>query len=119
MSLVIVRYHREPEGWWAESDQATGWSAAGDTFTEVRAMAHEGVRQLVDPDAEIFDDLNDVRDDLVMLTGTVASGPPGGDAMSVAMFSATVQGIRRDATPWPSRPASGTTSNAGRVEAPA
>ncbi len=40
---VWIAYRSEREGWWAESEQLPGWTAAGDTFDEVRAIAREGV----------------------------------------------------------------------------
>jgi len=43
MKTVRVIYHHEPDGWWAESPDIDGWSAAGGTFAEVRQLAQEGV----------------------------------------------------------------------------
>jgi len=43
MSPVRVIYHEEPEGWWAESPDVPGWSAAGETYQEVRALAEAGI----------------------------------------------------------------------------
>jgi predicted RNase H-like HicB family nuclease len=43
METVRVIYHREPEGWWAESPDVEGWYAAGDSYAEVRQLAIEGV----------------------------------------------------------------------------
>lgn len=43
MDTIRVIYHREPDGWWAESPDIDGWSAAGGTYDEVRALAVEGV----------------------------------------------------------------------------
>jgi predicted RNase H-like HicB family nuclease len=40
---VRVIYHQEPEGWWAESPDVPGWSAAGMTYEEVRALAQDGI----------------------------------------------------------------------------
>jgi predicted RNase H-like HicB family nuclease len=40
---VRVIYHHEPEGWWAESPEIAGWSVAGDTYAEVRALVDAGV----------------------------------------------------------------------------
>ena len=45
---VRVLYHEEPEGWWAESPDVKGWSAAGQTYDEVRRLAEEGVRFALD-----------------------------------------------------------------------
>lgn len=43
MRKVRIRYHYEPEGWWAESPDVPGFSAAGATFMEVRQLAFEGI----------------------------------------------------------------------------
>jgi predicted RNase H-like HicB family nuclease len=40
---VRVIYHREDEGWWAESPDLEGWSAAGETYEDVRALVIESV----------------------------------------------------------------------------
>lgn len=48
MSEVRIRYHHEPEGWWADSPDLPGFSAAGETFDEVREMALEGVSFVTD-----------------------------------------------------------------------
>ena len=40
---VQVLYHRQPQGWWAESPDVVGWSGAGETYEEVRRLAEEGV----------------------------------------------------------------------------
>ena len=42
---VVVRYHWEPEGWWADSPDVPGFSAAADTFEAVREMAVSGIRE--------------------------------------------------------------------------
>ncbi|HYI98750.1 MAG TPA: hypothetical protein VEX36_03590 [Thermoleophilaceae bacterium] len=43
METVRVIYHHEPDGWWAESPDVEGWSAAGDSYADVRKLAHEGI----------------------------------------------------------------------------
>jgi hypothetical protein len=43
VETVRVIYHCEPEGWWAESPDVAGWSVAGETYAEVRALVDEGV----------------------------------------------------------------------------
>lgn len=44
MDTVRVIYHHEPDGWWAESPDIDGWSAAGATYDEVHRLVEEGVR---------------------------------------------------------------------------
>jgi predicted RNase H-like HicB family nuclease len=41
METVRVIYHHEADGWWAESPDVEGWSAAGDTYVEVVKLAKE------------------------------------------------------------------------------
>ena len=42
--VVRILYHREPQGWWAESPEVNGWSVAGQTYDEVRRIADDGLR---------------------------------------------------------------------------
>jgi predicted RNase H-like HicB family nuclease len=53
MDSVRVIYHHEEEGWWAESPDVEGWSAAGESFREVRALAVEGIPFALGADAEL------------------------------------------------------------------
>jgi predicted RNase H-like HicB family nuclease len=51
MQRIRVIYHDEtPHGWWAESPDLEGWSAAGDSYEEVRRLAEEGVRFMLERD---------------------------------------------------------------------
>jgi predicted RNase H-like HicB family nuclease len=43
METVRVIYHHETDGWWAESPDVEGWSAAGATYAEVAKLAGEGI----------------------------------------------------------------------------
>jgi predicted RNase H-like HicB family nuclease len=40
---VRVLYHREPEGWWAESPDIDGWTVAGEDYDQVRRLVDDGV----------------------------------------------------------------------------
>jgi predicted RNase H-like HicB family nuclease len=40
---VRVLHCREASGWWAESPDVEGWSAAGATYAEVAKLAEEGI----------------------------------------------------------------------------
>lgn len=53
MNTVRVIYHHEGDGWWAESPDVEGWSAAGDTFPEVRELAVEGIPFAIGTDADL------------------------------------------------------------------
>jgi len=44
MKTVRITYHHEADGWWAESPDAEGWSAAGDSYAEVVKLAEEAFR---------------------------------------------------------------------------
>ncbi|HYQ77686.1 MAG TPA: hypothetical protein VEP91_01075 [Solirubrobacterales bacterium] len=46
MKIVRVIYHHESDGWWAESPDVDGWSAAGDSYAEVVELAEEGIPAL-------------------------------------------------------------------------
>lgn len=43
MNTARVIYHYEAGAWWAESPDVPRWSAAGETFHEVRRLAEEGI----------------------------------------------------------------------------
>jgi predicted RNase H-like HicB family nuclease len=43
MRKVRVIYHLDDDGWWAESPDVPGWTGVGDSFDEVRDLAHEGL----------------------------------------------------------------------------
>ncbi len=53
METVRVIYHHETDGWWAESPDVEGWSAAGATFPEVRQLAIAGIPFALDRDFEL------------------------------------------------------------------
>jgi predicted RNase H-like HicB family nuclease len=53
METIRVLYHHEEEGWWAESPDVEGWSAAGEDFSEVRNLAVEGIPLAIGRDAEL------------------------------------------------------------------
>ena len=52
METVRVIYHCESEGWWAGSPDITGWSVAGDSYAEVRALVDAGVELALEPGGE-------------------------------------------------------------------
>jgi predicted RNase H-like HicB family nuclease len=43
MEAVRIIYRHEADGWWAESPDVEGWSAAGDSYAEVVKLAEEGI----------------------------------------------------------------------------
>jgi hypothetical protein len=63
VEIIRVIYHREPDGWWAESDAVPGWTAAAASPDALRALVEEGVRFALE------------RDDLIV-EHTVETGAP-------------------------------------------
>lgn len=57
MTTVRVKYHQEPEGWWAESPDVEGFVASGSSLREVRALTREGLPFfLQEPSVELVED---------------------------------------------------------------
>ena len=54
---VVMDYHHEPEGWWADSDDLPGFTAAGATLDEVRELAHSGAEFYLERPVEVEDRL--------------------------------------------------------------
>lgn len=50
MTAIRVIYHREAGGWWAESPDVDGWTAAADTYQQLRGLVEAGVRIALDTD---------------------------------------------------------------------
>jgi predicted RNase H-like HicB family nuclease len=53
METVRVIYHHETDGWWAESPDVEGWSAAGGSYEEVIKLAEEGIPLALEHDANL------------------------------------------------------------------
>lgn len=53
METVRVIYHHEADGWWAESPDVEGWSAAGETYAEVVKLSEEGISFALGRSAEL------------------------------------------------------------------
>jgi predicted RNase H-like HicB family nuclease len=53
METVRVIYHHEADGWWAESPDVEGWSAAGATYAEVVKLTEEGIPFAIEGPAEL------------------------------------------------------------------
>jgi hypothetical protein len=62
METMRVIYHRESDGWWAESPDVEGWSAAGDTCAEVFRLAVESSSFALGRDDVTLDHIVSVRD---------------------------------------------------------
>jgi hypothetical protein len=50
---VRVVYHHEDEGWWAESDDVSGWTAVADTYEGLRAIVHESLAEFCGADVDV------------------------------------------------------------------
>lgn len=59
MRSVTVRYHNEPEGWWAETDDLPNYSAAGASFEEVRRLVRLGLPDLLGDEVDFYDDVSE------------------------------------------------------------
>lgn len=53
MQTVHVIYHHEADGWWAESPNVEGWSAAGASYADVVKLAEEGIPFALGNDAHL------------------------------------------------------------------
>jgi predicted RNase H-like HicB family nuclease len=61
MRTARVIYHHESEGWWADSPDVPGWSAAGDSLTEVKELADEGVEFFLEEEVALVHELASER----------------------------------------------------------
>lgn len=56
MKSVTVVYHPEQDGsWWADSPTLAGYTAVGETLSDTRDLAREGIPFFVDGDVEILE----------------------------------------------------------------
>jgi predicted RNase H-like HicB family nuclease len=62
METMCVIYHRESDGWWAESPDVEGWSAAGDSCAELFKLAVEGSSFVLRRDDVSLEHIVSVRD---------------------------------------------------------
>jgi predicted RNase H-like HicB family nuclease len=60
MTDVTVKYHQESEGWWAETDLLPTFSAAGESYEEVRDRVRAALPDLLGGPVEIYEDLTAV-----------------------------------------------------------
>jgi len=75
MRNVKVIYHREPEGWWAESPDVAGYTAADDAFGELRSLVFDGLPFVLNVEAD------DLRISEQLADGApIADAPTGGVA---------------------------------------
>lgn len=56
MTAIVVNYHHEADGWWADSPDVEGFVAAGMNLSEVRDLVREGLPfYLEDPAVEFVE----------------------------------------------------------------
>lgn len=55
MRRVHMEYHQDGDTWWAESPDAPGFTAVGQTEAEVRLLAREGVAFFLDEEVLVED----------------------------------------------------------------
>ena len=53
MKSISIHYHVDRGSWWAESPELPGWTAAGDSFDEVRAQALTGAKHFAGEPVDI------------------------------------------------------------------
>lgn len=61
MRKVRVIYHCEDGTWWAESPDVAGWTVAGDSFSEVQDLSHEGLPFFTEEELSIEDVMQTLR----------------------------------------------------------
>jgi predicted RNase H-like HicB family nuclease len=77
MRIVTVRYHWEPEGWWAETGDLPNYSAAGATYEEVRDLVFRGLPALLEQPLDIREDLSEVGIAVPVVVLNASSTLPG------------------------------------------
>lgn len=85
---VTVKYHRESEGYWAESPEVEGLSVTGATLHEVRELVHEALSFFLEVDVETID-LRETFADAAPVVDLVVGATPG-DAQSWLNVTASV-----------------------------
>lgn len=77
--IVEVRYHRDADGWWADSPDAPGYTAAGETLAEVRRLAREGIPFFLEEDVLVAEPMPvKTTVTVVSYTSTLGYQPPEG-----------------------------------------
>ena len=63
MRRIRIRYHRDGEHWWADSEDLPGWTAAGDSIQEIQALARSGAQEFAGEPVAIVE-IDKTGDDL-------------------------------------------------------
>lgn len=56
MRRVRLEYHADKGSWWADSPDAPGFTAVGETLDELRQLAREGIRFFLGEEVLVTDD---------------------------------------------------------------
>jgi predicted RNase H-like HicB family nuclease len=111
---VRMRYHHEPEGWWADSPDVAGFTAVGADIAEVRTLVKEGIRfHLETDDVEIYEDVVDrslpavveIHLDATALRVDSDATPSGYTMRSSARLLTLLRGSADTASTWIRSPA--------------
>lgn len=55
MRHITIEYHSETDGWWAESPDVQGFSAAAPTFNELRNRTIAALHEIIDTEFLIIE----------------------------------------------------------------
>lgn len=66
MRRVTVVIHQEPEGWWAESPDLDGWSAAAESLDALREQIRGGLEFFLDDTVETVEEFAGDRDTITI-----------------------------------------------------
>lgn len=88
METVTVVYHHDSGSWWADSPQLEGFSAAADSFTELRAEVRGGVAFYLDDAPHSLDERFDSGAYLNPVFATVSAKALHGEASMVVPVTA-------------------------------
>jgi predicted RNase H-like HicB family nuclease len=94
MRQVTVRYHQEGDVWWAETDDLKTFSAAGQSYEEVRDRVRVALPDLLGADVELYDDVTAVGADV----GFSLHSVQGGSAPSTLRVQSTLGLLGASAT---------------------
>jgi predicted RNase H-like HicB family nuclease len=88
MREVTVTYHQDIDSWWAESQDLDGFTAAGNSFSELRPLVAEGVAFYLDDEPfvlfEILESGAQLMDGIVKASGWTGSSWSGQLAMALS-----------------------------------
>jgi predicted RNase H-like HicB family nuclease len=54
MRTARIVYHHEPEGWWADSPDLLGWSAAAESREDLEKLVRDGAEFFAEEPLDLF-----------------------------------------------------------------